>query len=723
MPPEQSGPYSDIQRARPMQQKQGVDREKRMMTCVVSAESEIPAWDPRYGSVLRVLLSKGGKPRSGDQVPFLDTHDGGTIQNVLGSVRNFRVGPGDGGKENLLADFYFWEGKQAAEEAMDGYDQGHLTDVSTRLEYGWEPSDTVLIESGKTKSIQGREFTAGDIPLLVVKKWLIPEVSATGIGRDTGAKVQSEPGVEADHLRGKETDMAKEQTAAEPAATTTQDAQAAAPANVVDLQAERERARVEGEKSGAQRVLDIQRLAAKAGCGDEMVQKAITEGWTAAQAAVKFLEAAPGATTAATQSWAPPANVQQVVQPNDEWRNPLFIAAGLMQSLGDGIADDFVKREGGFGNDSQADTAMQKARKHFRGIGSKRALELAVEIDTGRRCHNDLELLQMAKVALRRDFFGLSDKQDAVSGAAVSYIFTTSVNAVILKAFSEAPDSTAGWVSAVPCRDYQTQERIGLRHTSRLGIRAEGSAAKHSTFSDKRETYKVREFAERFVLDQQAIINDRLGVFLEIPTALGRAARRVRPDMVYAALMNNAAMSDTVALFHSTHRNLGTGSLTASTLKAGITAMSKQYIGSGKDKVNLNLHPTHVVTSVAQEPSMWELLNSQVIMKAGSTDSTYGTSNYLSRQGIQIVGDARLDNGLTDPNDGTTAISGIPNAWFLVDANQPGIEVGYVAAMGQEPIITPSMLDDGQFGISYAVQITVGVGVNAFESLYKSTGA
>ena len=55
---------------------------------------------------------------------------------------------------------------------------------------------------------------------------------------------------------------------------------------------------------------------------------------------------------------------------------------------------------------------------------------------------------------------------------------------------------------------------------------------------------------------RQAIINDDLNAFTDIPRKMGRAAARTVGDLVFKIITDNVTMSDGTALFHADHNNL-----------------------------------------------------------------------------------------------------------------------------------------------------------------------
>lgn len=108
------------------------------------------------------------------QVPLLDTHNPGSVANVLGSVRNFMVV----GK-NLECDVFF-SNTPAGKEALKKVREGHLTDFSVGykvLEY--------RLEEGIVPQIAGPPYRG---PIMIITKWYLGELSIVPIGRNRESK-------------------------------------------------------------------------------------------------------------------------------------------------------------------------------------------------------------------------------------------------------------------------------------------------------------------------------------------------------------------------------------------------------------------------------------------------------------------------------------------------------------------------------------------------------
>jgi len=306
----------------------------------------------------------------------------------------------------------------------------------------------------------------------------------------------------------------------------------------------------------------------------------------------------------------------------------------------------------------------------------------------------------------------------AVSTAAMTNIFTTTVNAALMQAYTETVDTTVGWVRETPVSDFKTNERIQLGKTANLEKHARGGTAEHATREDSLESYKIARYSKQFVVDEQDIIDDRFNALLDMPAQMGAAARRLRPDLVYSILLANPTLNaDSTALFHANHgSNTGTDALDAAGIQAGLTVMGKQT----QDSVNLNIQPQYLIAPVDLKFDALIALRSadRVI-----SSSSGGTFNPLLNENLELRVDNRLGAaGVTDPATGT-AYTGSATNWFLAASPTaaPTIEVGYLNGQ-QAPMLRSFVLDQGQWGIGWDIKMDIGAKALDFRGLYYSDG-
>lgn len=338
--------------------------------------------------------------------------------------------------------------------------------------------------------------------------------------------------------------------------------------------------------------------------------------------------------------------------------------------------------------------------------------------------YSDLSAVDICREALRlsgRDIpTGRRDLiRAAFSGSALNDIFTTNVNAMLLATYMEAGDTTGGWTSSVDVADFKTNERPRLEKGPHLVKLPRGSEADHYSRSDVAESYKIARYARQFVVDEQDIIDDRLDAFSDVPREMGLAAARLRPDLVYAILLRNAALADTVALFHASHSNLNTtATLTSATLRACIAALEKQR----ENTVNLNLRATHLLVPSDLKHLGAELINSSTLIAGGDTAvNIRGSANPIAtEENLALVSDARLSNGVVDPVDGASQ-SGSTSTWYVASSMGHNIEVGYLRGTGRAPQVRSSVLSQGQWGMGWDINMDIGAKALDHKGMQKNT--
>lgn len=103
----------------------------------------------------------------------------------------------------------------------------------------------------------------------------------------------------------------------------------------------------------------------------------------------------------------------------------------------------------------------------------------------------------------------------------------------------------------------------------------------------------------------EAVKNDDVTLIKRIPVKLGRAAARTLYNFCFDLLANNAAIYDTVALFHAAHANIGTSALAKASLQAGRLAMMKQTEAGSAEQ--LDVPPRFLIVPTDLEDTAYEL--------------------------------------------------------------------------------------------------------------------
>lgn len=341
---------------------------------------------------------------------------------------------------------------------------------------------------------------------------------------------------------------------------------------------------------------------------------------------------------------------------------------------------------------------------------------------------NDTSLVDLCRESTRLDGHYVGHGRQAIieaafSGGSLANILTTSFNAVLLMSYIEAPDTTMGWTQEEDVADYKLNERPRMTTSDNLEKLGPGGEAKHDKYSDVGESYRIARYAKQSQIDEIDVINDRMNAFgMDGAGRHGRAARRLRPDLVYAAILANRTLgADGKALFHTDHSNTDSSAgLASGKLKVGISKIETQQ----ENGVTLGLRASHLIVPSALKHTGAELLNSSSIVIAGTAGAVTerGSANTIAtEENLTLVSDGRLDNGVVDP-DTENVYAGAASDWYLAAANGHTIEVGYLRGTGRAPTVRMFTLTQGKFGIGWDVKHSIGILPKDFRSLYRGQG-
>jgi len=300
----------------------------------------------------------------------------------------------------------------------------------------------------------------------------------------------------------------------------------------------------------------------------------------------------------------------------------------------------------------------------------------------------------------------------AFSTVSLPIILGNIANKSLLKGYNSVPATWQKWCSTGSVSDFKEVTGARLTDTGALEKVGNSGEVKYGAALEEYEKYSVATYAKNFGVTRQNIINDDLRVITKIPQAMGAKAGRKPGDLVYAHLLANGAMTDTVALFHATHKNLNTtATLTKDTLAACITAFAKQ---TDKDNQPINVEPKFLVVPPDLRVFALELVKPGTIVITGSTDAVRPSYNALGDMNIEVVTEARLSNALYTGYSTTT--------WFIM--GDPNIVDTIVVAFlnGQQmPTIERFNAGPDVMGIIFRVFIDVGCKSLDHRGMQKNT--
>lgn len=274
--------------------------------------------------------------------------------------------------------------------------------------------------------------------------------------------------------------------------------------------------------------------------------------------------------------------------------------------------------------------------------------------------------------------------------------------------YDENPGTYTRWARRAPnAPDFKTMSVVQLSAMPDLLKVNEHGEFKYGAVSDGSETYSLLTYGRIVSLSRQAVINDDLRAFDRMIAAFGASSARLENRLVYSQLTANAAMSDSIALFHASHANLGSGAGSAlqfSSLAAGRAAMRVQ---KGLQSEELNLAPAFLIVPAALEQTAYQFTSSQYV-PAKSTDVNEFRAG--GRTALEPIVEPILD-----ANSAT--------AWYLAAQNSQVDTVEYCYLDGAEGPVVESEMGFEVDGISFKCREDFAAKAIDWRGLYKSAGA
>ena len=330
------------------------------------------------------------------------------------------------------------------------------------------------------------------------------------------------------------------------------------------------------------------------------------------------------------------------------------------------------------------------------------------KLDDGGRHFRGMTLMEMARAMVEGN--GISTRGLSLNELSAKAMHTTSdfpailadvTNQSLRQGYEAAPKTFMPFCRQTTAANFKAIYRAQLGEAPDLETVNEKGEFKYGTLGEARESYKLATKGKIIALSRQTIINDDMDAFTRVPQAFGASAAEVENNSVWGLFTANAVMSDNVALFHATHKNLGTaGVLSETTLSE---ARKKFRLQTGiNTKRPLNLEAKYLIVPAALETVAQKLLT-------GITATASGDVNIFANT-LTLIVEPRLDD-----NSVTT--------WYL--AAEPSridtIEYAYLA--GEEGIYIETQQGFDVDGIKIKARLDFGAGVIDYRGLFKNAGA
>ena len=640
----------------------------RTVEAVMATENPVTVMDyQRWEPIDEILRMDGLTPPS--QVPLLDSHSRYSVANVLGSTREIRVENGQ-----LVGCRHFADDQQSL-DAWKKVAGGHVTDGS--IGYSIARGGATVIKPGERGIVKGKTYTADPArSLRVVHKWSLHEDSVTPIGADAAAK-----------HRSKEIEMETE---------------VQKPTESPDMEAIRQTAAAEAVKAERQRTAELEKLAGS-DVSPALLKRAIEQGWSAAEAAPKFLDDIRSAKPS-------PVHIGAVTENRELLRqavtDALVVRSGCQLKGSATTRDKVVVEEG----------TRRRNAEDFRGAGFQEIARACVEEIDGNGRQRDVTMLFSA--AIGKGNFGRS-----LSTVSFPEILQAGITATLAAAYEEQASTFLQWAGRREVSDFKQYKDLRLSAFAKPPEVGEGGELEHSKLVESKEVYGVKTYGDVFKLSRQQFINDSLGAFMRIPMLKGQACKRNIDDLGIALLLSGNGVGPTMgedskALFHATHT---TGSTTCSNYNTGSTttlddtglastkALMMKIRGMAGER--LNIMPRFLLVGSALADAGAKLMTSREQLDFTVSSGATVVKNVNVHYGTcTLLVDSRLDDGLA-------------TAYYLIADPKQAESLGVVYLRGNENPVIERVDPAEDLAVAWRCYHDAGVAALDWRGIVKSKGA
>ena len=550
-----------------------------------------------------------------------------------------------------------------------------------------------FVDKDEKAKVNGMEFQG---PITIVSKSLLREVSVVAIGADKNASMEIAASLELTGLQltnpeeqgvtmGEDENKnvaaknAAENAGAQPAEGRTPAPQPVVAPPPVQAQATDEEIKAAAEKA-AQDTLQAERKRVSmireicAGEFNDIEAKALDEGWDENKTRKAVLDAV----RAKRPNAGPNINMGVQAVGKDEIECALCLRLGVK-------AEELAKTH----KESTIDAAMD-----ISDISLKEVVHECIKLD-GKTPHG--------RVGINDDDIRLSFSTVSLPG-----ILSNVANKIMLESYRAVNPVAVRLCSVGNLNDFKVSDRFRMTDIGDLEQVAGDGEIKEGGLSESHATNQLDTYGKKFCLTRKMIINDDLGAFAKIPKMMGARAAKLVDKLFFTRLLANPTQEDGNALFSAAHNNLiatgGTFGKTA--LENAITLFENQKDENG-DPIACSAAKLLVPSALKFQAR--ELLNSALMIAAGSTDALHPAKNILADENLEIISSAYLTN---------------PADWYLF-GNPDEIdtfEIGYLKGK-QTPTIQQGDTDFNTLGLWWRVFFDVGVREQDHRGMMKSIGA
>lgn len=310
----------------------------------------------------------------------------------------------------------------------------------------------------------------------------------------------------------------------------------------------------------------------------------------------------------------------------------------------------------------------------------------------------DLAVAAGERINLRDQDALLQRAVGAHSTSDFPLLLADAANKALLANYQVAAPTYRKWAARKPFSDFRDHSFLRIGDFPSFKEINENGEVKYGSISENAEKVRAREYGTGIAIGRRALINDDLSALADFSSMIAIRAAADENKQAYAVLATNAALSDTVALFHNTHANLAAAPSTIDGTNVAL-AVAQLRAQSSLDGLKLNLQPAYLVCGPAKEVAARQLLAAIVAAKATDVNVWSGFA--------ELIVDAEITG----------------NTWYLFAApsSAPVVAYGYVAGAEGPQVRTERDFD------TQAVKVAAGLdfacGAIDFRGAVKNAGA
>lgn len=566
----------------------------RSAEAVILTEEAVLVPDYERRQLVNEIILLSGLKKIPESISLIDTHQSGSVNTIIGSVRSFKI------EDKKLVGTISLSSKPEVNGIVTDIKEGHLRGVSA----GYRRLESVWIEDGKTEEISGRKFTG---PVRVVTEWELVEASLASVPADSKASIRSgskgfsSGDAPANNLL--QTDSDSMQSLIRNSVRSALDSDRkfrvqisnelrkfGLPLEHVDTLAQRNTS-IEGVRSG---ILDI--------LSEE--QTPVGVGFRAVQ----------------TQSQ------------TDKFHKEIL--AGIASRAFVEIASE-VERN--------------KALEEFE-VNSNTVQRPLIYYCERYLNYHGVETSRMHQQEIAEAVFNPLSGASGARAYSPAWHTPSSFPAlmenisrrILVAAYAEIePTWRTVFREGPPAQDFRETKRVRVGGLSEPPVWPDNTRMEDVTFSVENISMAVEAYASEFNFSWRTFVNDDLNAFSRIPAMHGRSFARAVNRTAFAELTGNPVMQDGLNLFDPSHNNVG-ASLAINSTNLGIARASMRKQKGVGGVATLNLQPAILLVPASLESLARDNVNNDFI----PDDNKFMVRNQFSN--LKVAVEPLLDESSTD---------------------------------------------------------------------------